>query len=284
MFHRDTVVDQVAVTRKALAYAEVIITNNCRNATAKQSRSERRGNDVMAYLDTLSRKNVMQLQRDTADALESTEDTRRSMAVYQDGHDLQDRIRESSFTANGNRLQLKAPHTQADLNERLHERLLCYNQHSIPIGFYYAKWLEKLNFYVGQISRDSSPLGKSVSNTPVSMPQKSSSSSIAFSSANLVTHESMQSLMEKRAAIFDDREDNQLKVKDRSVFMYRSNRLVHWVKTQEEAGGSYMTEEEHDAQYDQEQLDRVHEPWRWPCRARASLGPLQGSLLSPFLR
>jgi hypothetical protein len=68
----------------------------------------------------------------------------------------------------------------------------------------------------------------------------------------------MQSLVEKRAAIFDDREDNQLKVKDRSVFMYRSNRLVHWVKTQEEAGGSHMTEEEHDAQYDQEQLDLVH--------------------------
>ncbi len=68
----------------------------------------------------------------------------------------------------------------------------------------------------------------------------------------------MQSLMEKRATIFDDREDNQLKVKDRSVFMYRSTRLVHWVKTQEEASGSYMTEEEHDAQYDQEQLDLVH--------------------------
>jgi hypothetical protein len=77
------------------------------------------------------------------------------------------------------------------------------------------KWLEKLHFYVGQINRDSSPPGKSVSNTPVPTPQKSSSSSIASSSAaNLVTHESMQSLMEKRAAIFDDREDNQLKVKD----------------------------------------------------------------------
>jgi hypothetical protein len=48
VFHRDTVADQVAVTRKALAYAEVIITNNCRNAAAKQARSERRGNDVMA--------------------------------------------------------------------------------------------------------------------------------------------------------------------------------------------------------------------------------------------
>jgi hypothetical protein len=80
----------------------------------------------------------MQLQRDTADALDSMEDTRRSMAVYRDGHDLQNRIRESRFTANGNRLQPKAPHTKADLNERLHERLLCYNQHSIPIGFYYA--------------------------------------------------------------------------------------------------------------------------------------------------
>ncbi len=157
------------------------------------------------------------------------------MAVYQDGLDLQDRIRESCFTANGNRLQPKASHTQADLNVRLHERLLCYNQHSIPIGFYYAKWLEKLNFYIEQISkevsRNNSPPGKSASNTPVPTPQKTySSSSIASSSAaNLVTHESMPSLMEKRAATFDDREDNQLKVKDRSVFMYRSNRLVHWL-------------------------------------------------------
>jgi hypothetical protein len=205
----------------------------------------------------------MQLQKDTVEALENLEDTRRSMAVYRDGPDLQDRIRNSCFTSTGFRLQMKASHTVSDLNVRLHERLLVFNQHSIPIGFYYAKWLEKLNFYIGQLSKEVSrnliPPAKSASNTPVPTPQKSSSSSIASSSAaNLVTHESMQSLMEKRAAIFDDREDHQLKVKDRSIFLYRSSRLVHWVKTQEEAGGSYMTEEEHNAQYDQEQLDHVH--------------------------
>ncbi len=66
VFHRDTVTDQVTVTRKALVYAEVIITNNCRNAAAKQSVSERRGNSVMAYLDTLSR-SVLQLQKDTSE-------------------------------------------------------------------------------------------------------------------------------------------------------------------------------------------------------------------------
>jgi hypothetical protein len=66
------------------------------------------------------------------------------------GDDLQDRIRELSFTADGNRLKPKAPHSHADINERLHERLLCYNQHFIQIGFYNAKWLEKLNFYIGQ--------------------------------------------------------------------------------------------------------------------------------------
>jgi hypothetical protein len=206
----------------------------------------------------------MQLQKETPEVLENLEDTRRSMAVYQDGLDLQDGIRESCFTASGSRLQPKASHIQADLNVRLHERLLCYTQHSIPIGFYYAKWLEKLNFYIEQmgkeISRDTSPPGKSASGTPVPTPQKSSSSSIASSSAaNLfVTRESMRLLMEKRAAIFDDRKDRQLKVKDRPVFMYRSDRLVHWVKTQEEASGSYLAEEEHDAQYDQEQLDLVH--------------------------
>jgi len=156
---------------------------------------------------------------------------------------------------------MKASHTVIDLNVRLHERLLIFNQHSIPIGFYYAKWLEKLNFYIGQLSkegsRNPSPSAHSASNTPVPTPQKSSS--IASSSAaNPVTHESMRSLTEKRAAIFDDREDHQLKVKDRSVFLYRSSRLAHWVKTQEDAGGSYMTEEEHNDQYDQEQLDLVH--------------------------
>jgi hypothetical protein len=215
----------------------------------------------MAYLDTLSRRSVLQLQKDTVEALESLEDTRRSMAVYRDGSDLQDRIRNSCFTSTGFRLQMKASHTVSDLNVRLHERLLVFNQHSIPMGFYYAKWLEKLDFYIGQlgkdVSRNHSPPANS--STPVQTPQKSSSSSIASSSAaNLVTHESMRSLMEKRAAIFDDREDHQLKVKDRSVFLYRSSRLAHWVKTQEEAGGSYMTEEEHNAQYDQEQLDLVH--------------------------
>jgi hypothetical protein len=240
----------------------------------------------MAYLDTLSRRNVLQLQKDTAEVLDNMEDTRRSMAVYRDGDDLQDRIREFSFTADGNRLQPKAPHTHADISERLHERLLCYNQHSIPMGFYYAKWLEKLNFYVGQIN--GSPSGKSVSNTPVPTPQKSSSSSIASSSAeNLVTHTSMQSLMEKRAAIFDDRKDNQLKVKDRPVFMYRSNRLAHWVKTQEEGSSPHMTEDEHNAQYDQElqkHYQNTTKVGRWPYRARAPLGPPEGTSLSPFLR
>jgi hypothetical protein len=243
VFHRDTVADQVTVTRKALAYAEVIITSSCRNAAARNTRDERRGNDVMAYLDTLSRRSVMQLQKDTVDSLENLEDTRRSMAVYQDGPDLQDRIRNYCFTSTGFRLQMKASHTVCDLNVRLHEHLLIFNQHSIPIGFNYAKWLEKLNFYIGPLSkevcRNNSPPAKSASNTPVPTPQKSSSSSIASSSAaNLVTHESMQSLTEKRAAIFDDREDHQLKVKDRSVFQYRSSRLAHWVKTQEKAGGS----------------------------------------------
>jgi hypothetical protein len=89
VFHRDTVADQVAVTRKALAYAEVVITNSCCNAVARNARGERCGNDVMAYLDTLSRRNVIQLQKDTADALENMEDTRRSMAIYRDGHRMQ---------------------------------------------------------------------------------------------------------------------------------------------------------------------------------------------------
>ncbi len=230
MFHRDT-----------LAYAEVIITNNCRNSAARQLVSERRGNSVMAYLDTLSRRSVMQLQTDTAEALDNMEDTRRSMAVYRDGDDLRDKIRELNFTADGSRLNLKAPHSHADINERLHDRLLCYNQHFIPIGFYNAKWLEKRNFYIekpkGSPSRKSGSIeSQRNATTPIPKPQKTFSSSIVSSTAaNLATHghESMRAPIKRRASIFNDRDENQLKVKDRSVFMYRSNRLVHWVKTQD---------------------------------------------------
>ncbi len=130
------------------------------------------------------------------------EDTRRSMAVYRDGDDLQDRIRESSFTADGKRLNPKAPHCHVDLNERLHERLFYYNKHFIPIRFY-AKWLESLNFYLDQPER--SPTTKSVSMdsqlnycTPVPTPLRHSSSPIAPSSAATPVPASMQALTEKR--------------------------------------------------------------------------------------
>ena len=43
VFHRDTVADQVTVSRKALAYAEVIITYSCRNAAARTTRGDSRG-------------------------------------------------------------------------------------------------------------------------------------------------------------------------------------------------------------------------------------------------
>jgi hypothetical protein len=65
VFHRDIVKDRVTVMRKALAYIEVIITNICRNVVAKQSANERRGNSVMACLDTLTRRSVTRLRQDT---------------------------------------------------------------------------------------------------------------------------------------------------------------------------------------------------------------------------
>jgi hypothetical protein len=134
----------------------------------------------MAYLDTLFCRNVKQLREDTSEALDNMEDTRRSMAVYRDGDDLQDITRELSFTADGKRLNPKAPHSQVDINERLHERLLCYNKHSISIGFYYAKWLEKPNFYLDQPERSASRKSVSMVSqlnpaTPIPTPQRHSS-------------------------------------------------------------------------------------------------------------
>jgi hypothetical protein len=40
-----------------------------------------------------------------------------------------------------------------DMLKKLHARLGCYNFHHIPIGFYYAKWSEKLNFHLARAGR-----------------------------------------------------------------------------------------------------------------------------------
>ena len=42
----------------------------------------------------------------------------------------------------------KGPYKANDDNRALHQRLAIHNRHSIPIGFYYVKWLEKLRFHL----------------------------------------------------------------------------------------------------------------------------------------
>ncbi len=102
MFHRNTVEDQVKVIRKAQAYAELIINNNCRFKAVDQPKGSR-VNYVKAYLDGLTITEVTALKNDTNQALEDMEDTNRSMAVYRDGDDLPERVRTSCFTAGQHR-------------------------------------------------------------------------------------------------------------------------------------------------------------------------------------
>jgi hypothetical protein len=97
VFHRTTVDDQAKVIRKANAYAELIITNNCRYTMPEQPK-DRRLNYVKAYLGSMTNAEVTALRNDTKQALEDLEDTSRSMAVYRDGDDLLERVRTSCFT------------------------------------------------------------------------------------------------------------------------------------------------------------------------------------------
>ncbi len=99
VFHRGTVEDQAKVIRKAQAYADLIITNNCRYKIFEQPKG-RRVNYVKAYLDGMTNAKVAALRNDTRQALEDLEDTNRSMAVYRDGDDLfLERVRTLCFTA-----------------------------------------------------------------------------------------------------------------------------------------------------------------------------------------
>ena len=125
--------DQVAVTKKALAYAEILITSTCVHLLKSTKAS---GNPVQqTYLDTLSRAQVAALRKDVDDALEQCEDSSRHMAVYQGGDNLPSRVRRQCFTKDGKPLKL---HKLNDMLKNLHVRLGCHAQHFIPIGFHLA--------------------------------------------------------------------------------------------------------------------------------------------------
>jgi hypothetical protein len=61
-------------------------------------------------------------------------------------------------------------------------------------------------------------------------------------------------LEEKRAAIFDDRADDDLTVKDKAVYNYRARRSKNWNSL---AGSITLTEQQYNEQYDEEQLALV---------------------------
>ncbi len=64
VFHRTTVEDQAKVIRKANAYAELVITSNCRYKMPEQSKGKR-VSYVKAYRDGMTNAEVVELQKDT---------------------------------------------------------------------------------------------------------------------------------------------------------------------------------------------------------------------------
>ncbi len=180
--------DQAKVNRKANAYTELVITGSRRYKMPKQSKGKR-VSYVKAYLDGMTNAEVVELQKDTRRALEDLEDTNRAMAVYRNGDDLLERVRVSCFTMGQQGLLPKNAYKPVDDKTRLHARLAFPKMYSIPVGFYYAKWLEKLEYYL---------------RTNTSRERSLTPSSIASSSAAAPSAERL-ALMEKRAEILESR-------------------------------------------------------------------------------
>jgi hypothetical protein len=269
VFFRSKLEDQVAVTRKALAYVEILVTSTCVHLV----KSVKAGNNpVQAYLDTLSLKQVLALKEDVDSALEQCEDSSRCMAVYQGGDDLRQRVRKQCFAKDETPLR---PHRQDDSKKKLQARLGCHNLQHIPIGFYYAKWCEKLGFYLSKASRqDRSLSSASKTRTPTPSPVQSPSPPIKAKPSNIpplaaaadldISIDSIDDsiditlridqLRSLRAAIFNETSDGKLTKKDKTVFWYREKRRVAWKAV---ANETMMNESEWNDRYDQEELEKA---------------------------
>ncbi len=237
VFHRNTVEDQAKVIKKAHAYAELVITGNCRYKMPEQPKGKR-VSYVKAYLDGMTNVQVVELQKDTRRALEDLEDTNRAMAVYRDGDDLLERVCVSCFTQDQQGLLPKNVYKPVDDKTRLHARLAFPKLYCIPVGFYYAKWMEKLDYYL---------------RTNPSREHSLTPSSIASSSAAAPSAERL-ALMEKRAAIFEDKTDDDLTAKNKAVYKYRAERKRQWDSF---SGSTTLSEQQYNEQYDEEQLAGV---------------------------
>jgi hypothetical protein len=163
---------------------------------------------------------------------------RHQQAVYRDGDDLLEQVRVSCFTLGQQGLLPKDAHKPVDGKTRLHARLAFPKMHCIPVGFYYAKWLEKMEFYL---------------RTNTSRERSLTPSSIASSSAAAPSAERL-ALMEKRAAIFEDKADDDLTTKDKAVYKYRAERKRQWNSF---SGSTTLSELQYNEQYGEEQLAGV---------------------------
>jgi hypothetical protein len=214
---------------------------------------------------------------------ENSEYSTRCMAVYSGGSDLAKRIRKQCFDKDEKPLR---PHQLSDTWKRLHAPLGCHSLHSILIGFYYAKWSEKLLFHLAnnlanayKPERSHSRTSSSRSRTPSpkmapastrsagdpsrspNLPERHSKSpKIASSSAAgrdmsmEEAEENLNDLRVKTAAIFDETKDGLLTKKDKAVFWYRQGRRQEW---QAVASEIMMNESEWNDQHDQEALKEL---------------------------
>jgi hypothetical protein len=129
-------------------------------------------------------------------------------------------LKSPKFT--GNHEAPLRPHKLNDLLHRLHERLGCRSQHSIPIGFFYAKWSEKLHFHLARANRQershstaSSTRTRTPSPTPaptrspnppvqdIKSPIMASSSAAARAMTVEEAEANLNEIREKRAATYE---------------------------------------------------------------------------------
>ncbi len=162
------------------------------------------------------------------------------MTVYQGGDNLLQRMRKQYFTKDGKPLK---PHKLDDMLKKLHVRLGCHKLHFTPIGFYYAKWSEKLHFHLARAGRqDRSLSSTSRTRTPTpsarspspsvkdtrspNIPPLSAAEDVSIDDIDDITiadaENSLDDLRLLRAAIFDDTSNG--KLTDKTVFWYRENR------------------------------------------------------------
>jgi hypothetical protein len=195
------------------------------------------------------------------------------MSAYRGGDKLYQRVREECFTHGGQPLR---PHKLDDLtmSKKLHFRLSLHKLHAIPIGFYYAKWSEKLHFHLyngGRREDRQQPTSKTQTPTPSSASERSPSpSTMSSTAAPLSTaavdtslqdqatitdaEEKLDELRVLRAAIFDDTPNGKLTKRDQAVFWYREERRKQWKLEKDE---TMMNETEWNDEYDRGQLDKL---------------------------